>query len=94
MPKARREGNLGVPADRFPAKGVTLPTSQLHRCVHTTRHESIIATQVTMLSISRNMENSVRGTYYTTTSNYCGPPQWHVADDMTISMEVQIVEQD
>lgn len=27
MPKARREGTLVFSADRFPAKGVTLPTS-------------------------------------------------------------------
>lgn len=94
MRKGRREGTLVFSTDRFPAKGVTLPTSQLHRCVHTTLHELIIASQVALLLISRNIENFVRGTYYTTLSNYCGTPQWLVADDMTISMEIQIIEQD
>lgn len=42
-----------------------LQRSQLRRCTCNILDESIIATQVTMLSISRKIENSGRGTYYT-----------------------------
>lgn len=70
--KSKKRGNFGVLRRSFPRQGGHPTNFNVlnYIDIHTALHESIIATQVAMLSISRNIENSVRGTYYTTIRNY------------------------